>query len=287
MGLGLPGGRNITPPLRQAPLVVRHFEATLYLHRKTDILTITSVDEIPSLDSIRNLPREKTLKLVFAEVVKAEREAVGHRLKEELQGFQVGIHLKEPEINIAKIITNKEVEENQDFFEQYAQDYRTLAQDLIFKLADKFEIEIEKENPNNSFYKLKREKKQTGTVGDWRYYLHGIHCGFTHMKTKQTIEVNLVHGFEFGDLDPYFFTQFIKSTGCYKPLPVEIYEDYADGVQIIEHMLFLGKFEKINLNNGFEQAVVVRRRKEESRTVLKKQTARKTKFNLLRFFGLK
>ena len=50
----------------------------------------------------------------------------------------------------------------------------------------------------------------------------------------QLIEVPLVFSLEFGDLDPYFFTKYIKSTSDYKPLPVEIYEDYADGVRINE-----------------------------------------------------
>lgn len=222
---------------------------------------------------------------MFEGAVQSQREAVGNRLKRELQTFQVGVHLKEPEINIAKIITNKEIEENQAFFERCAQDYGALAKRLIFKLAEKTGIEIDENNPNNSFYKLKREKRQTGKVGDWQYYLHGIHCCFTHLKTKQTIEVNLVYGLEFGDLDPYFFALFIKSTPWYKPLPVEIYEYYADGLQIIEHMLSLGKFERIDFNNGFEPAVVARTKAD--RDSLVEQTTKKTKFDLLRFLGLK
>lgn len=255
------------------------------MERSTEIVTVTSVAQVPSVESILKLPRERTLKIVFEALARRERETVGQNLRNELQGFQVGIHLTEPEINIAKLITNREVEENQFFFERCAQDYRALGEQLIYKLADKFGIEIAADNPNNSFYKLKREKRQKGMVGDWHYYLHGIHCGFTSRVTGQTIEVSLVHGLEFGDLDPYFFTRFIKSTPGYKPLPVAIYEDYADGVQIIEQMLLAGKFEQVNCNDNFRQAVVVSRTDNAAKSIFGEQVAKKKgKFNLLRFF---
>ena len=90
------------------------------MNRTTDIIIINSVEKIPTLDTIRSIPREQTLKLIFEKEVQSQREAIGQNLKTELVGFQVGIHTFEPEINIAKLITDKEIEDNQDFFEQCA-----------------------------------------------------------------------------------------------------------------------------------------------------------------------
>jgi hypothetical protein len=110
------------------------------------------------------------------------------------------------------------------------------------------------------------------------------------------MEVPLVFGLEFGDLDPYFFTKFIKSTPSYKPLPVDIFEDYADGVRINEKMISLGKFEKISSNVGNHYGTVVTdRKKVEIKSYLdlnklyeeQNQQKLKPKFNLWNFLGLK
>ena len=218
------------------------------MNRTTEILTIKSVEQIPTLEIIREIPRQKTLKLIFDPKVQKNREKIGESLKKELFDFQVGIHITEPEINIAKLITDKEIENNQDFFEKCAKDYRKLSSELIYKVADKLEVSINPKFPLLTFKPFQTDKKAIGQVDNWRYYFHGFHCGFENRETGQVIEVPLIFGLEFGDLDPYFFPSFIKSTPKYQPLPVAIYEDYSDGVRINEKMLSLGKFEKIRSN---------------------------------------
>lgn len=227
------------------------------MNRTTDIKTIKSVGQIPTLNAIRSIPRERTTKLVFEKEVQSQREEIGQNLKTELVGFQVGIHAIEPEINIAKLITDKEIDDNQDFFEQCAKDYRKLGEELLFKLVDKLDLKLNKDFPMQTFNELKRDGRSNGKVEGWNYYVHGFHCGFVNIKTKQEIEVPLVFGQEFGDLDPYFFSKFIKSTPKYTPLPVEIFEDYADAVRINERMLSLGKFERVSSNVGNHFGIVV------------------------------
>jgi hypothetical protein len=266
------------------------------LNRTTDIITINSVGQIPTLETIRIIPRERTLKLVFEKELQNQKEVVGQNLKIELVGFQVGIHTIEPEINIAKLITDKEIEDNQDFFEQCAKDYRQLGEELLCELVDKLDLKLNKDFPMETFNQLKRDKRQIGKLKDWRYFVHGFHCGFENTKTGQIIEVPLVFGQEFGDLDPYFFSKYIKSTQKYKPLPVEIFEDYADGVRINEKMISLGKFERISSNVGNHYGIVVAdRQKVEIKSYLdlekiyreqNKQTE-KPKFNFWKFIGLK
>lgn len=266
------------------------------MNRTTDIITINSVGQIPTLDTIRSIPRERAIKLVFEKEVQNQREVIGQNLKNELVGFQIGIHTIEPEINIAKLITDKEIEDNKDFFEQYAKDYRQLGEELLFKLVDKLNLKLNKDFPMETFNELKRDKRQIGKLENWRYFIHGFHCGFENNKTGQIIEVPLVFGQEFGDLDPYFFSKFIKSTPKYKPLPVEIFEEYADGVRINERMLSHGKFKRINSNVGNHYGIVVaERQKVEIKSYLflekifqeQNKQNEKPKFNFWKFIGLR
>ena len=76
------------------------------------------------------------------EFLKNKREKIGENLKKELLGFQVGIHTIQPEIYVAKLITDEEIESNQDFFEQCAKDYRKLDKEFLLKLI--FELSAEK-----------------------------------------------------------------------------------------------------------------------------------------------
>lgn len=216
------------------------------MNRKTEVIHVNSIENIPSIETIQELPRQRKLKLIFADSMQPQREVIGEHLKNKLGGFQVGIHTTEPEINIAKLITGSEIELQQNFFELAAKEYRQLAQKLIYELAESLGITINKNYPLESF--LKRSIKQTGKMNDWNYDLHGFHCCFYHRETEQYIEVPLVFGLEFGSLDPWFFILYIKSSPQYQPLPVEIFEDYADGKRIIDKMVELKKFEIINSN---------------------------------------
>jgi hypothetical protein len=223
-------------------------------------LTIKSIDQLPTPDTIRCIPRGKKLRLIFAPSVEKKRESIGEQLKSDLEGFHVGIPTFSNEIYIAKLIADEEIAMHQDFFEKCAKDYRRLSTELINKLIDQLGITINTAFPLLTFNLLKNSERQVGEVDGWRYYLHGYHCGFTHLTTGQQIETSLVFGLEFGELDPYFFTRFIKSTPAYQPLPVGIYEDYADGVRINKKMVALGKFEVIssNIENTFGVVVTDR-----------------------------
>lgn len=216
------------------------------------------IDEIPDFKSIKLLQRGVEWKILFSDKIKSKREKIGRQWKFEHPEFRIGIHTIEPEINIVKLITDKEIEENQDFFEQCAKDYRNLATKLINEFIDNYNLEINPKYPMDTLYHTEKlGYKPIGEINEWRYAFHGIHCAFSNLKTGQHIEVPLTYGLEFGELDPYFFTGFIKSTRKYKPLPVEIYCDYADGVRILEKMVKIGKFEYIDSNWSDKKGIVV------------------------------
>jgi len=238
------------------------------LEREVEEIKCDSIQDIPSIDKLNGLSRNKTMRVVFGKGILRKRESIGNQWKKKLNDFQIGIHLQNPEINIARLISDKEIIDHQDFFEKCAKDYRNLAKRLINELAQHLEIEINPDSPLDSFNFLKRRehRPEKNFIEDWRYYVHGFHCCFENIKTGQVIEVSLVNGLEFGALDPYFFTGFVKSTPDYKPLPIEIFEDYADGVRILEKMEEIGKFEKVNgIYEGRFDTVVTDRDKVEVR----------------------
>jgi hypothetical protein len=250
---------------------------------------INAEEQIPSREVINKIKRGEVLKLCFASSFSQERERIGRDLKERLAGFQVSMPPLKDVINIRKLITDEEVDRNNLFFERCAKDYRAIGEMLIFKLADKLKVTIDPASPYETFIPFFRSDEQTGNMEQWRYFFHGFHCGFSHKKTGQIVEVPLVFGLEFGDLDPYFFTRFIKSTKEYQPLPVKIYEDYADGIRIIEHMIKIGKFEKIDSNISNHLGVAVKDRKKIAISIYKPESlsAIRSPFSLWELLGFK
>jgi hypothetical protein len=229
--------------------------------RKVEFARISSPDQIPSIHEIRTYARDIELRIIFHTSIKDRCEPIGAYLKKKLPGFLVRVLVADPIIIITRIISEDEVIAHQAFFEQCAIDYRNLATQLIHQLALQFGITIDPASPLNSFYPLMK-KQSAGTMEQWDYGLHGFHCRFEHKLTHQSIEVSLIYGLEFGDLDPYFFTHYILSTPAYHPLPVAIYDEFHDGVQINNTMLSLGKFEQIpSILNGRSGIAVTNREK--------------------------
>ncbi|UKN03801.1 hypothetical protein K6119_09890 [Paracrocinitomix mangrovi] len=201
------------------------------------------------------------MKVKFGRWIKSKRESIGKKWKSDHPNFQIGIHTVLPEINIVKLITSEEIHNNQDFFEKCAKDYRNLATKLITAFAKEYDITINPELPMDTLrHTNKFGYEPVGEFNGWKYAFHGIHCAFTNKETGQQIEVPLNYGLEFGQLDPYFFVQFIKTTQEYEPIPVKLFCDYADGKRILEEMVELGKFEYINSNWPDEKGVVVKER---------------------------
>ncbi|WP_145150065.1 DUF6896 domain-containing protein [Paenibacillus xylanexedens] len=49
-------------------------------------------------------------------------------------------------------------------------------------------------------------------TGNWFFDVHGEHCIFQNTETGQTLEVSLSSPEDVGNMDPYFFYNFIKTT---------------------------------------------------------------------------
>lgn len=225
------------------------------MERTIEILNCNTIESLPAIHRIMNIPREKPLRVIFSSAIQELRESIGADWKAKLPDFSIGIHMLKPEINISKLISDDEITKHSTFFELCAKDYRKLATHLIYSLASHFDEIIDPENAMHTFGKYKRGR-QSGAMGLWKYSLHGSDCRFQNTKTGQTIEVYLLTQLEFGILDPYFFIQFMKTTESYQAMPIEIYEDYPEGYLILEKMVKLGKFEKINTVAGHEKVII-------------------------------
>lgn len=209
------------------------------------LVNIQSAQDLLDVDTIINIPYYKKIKLIFENPIIHLREDYGEYLHEKLPDFLVAIHGIEPEINIRRLISKDGIVANQSFFIQCAKDYRKLGSELVKLFCEKKKIKLNERFPHINFYHS-MHRKQGGKVGDWEYFIHGYHCHFLNVKTKQEIEVPFMFGMEFGDLDPYFFVKFIKSTPEYYPLPINLDEYHHDGERVLEVMSDLGLLERIN-----------------------------------------
>ena len=130
------------------------------------------------------------------------------------------------------MIQENEIINNLSFFQKCESEHRILAESLINELACFLEVEIDPKLPLNTF-KPFYGTKQSGKMNDWSYFLHGFHCCFENINTKQTIEVSLVHKNNFGELDPIFFLNYILTSPQYQPLPLEILRTYETGKSVL------------------------------------------------------
>lgn len=224
-------------------------------------LVVTSLENLPSIQAIKSIKRGVNLKIEFEHKIKSKREEIGEGWKSQLPEFSIGIHTIKDEINILKLITDQEIEQHQLFFEKCAQEYGILGSQLIHRFVREFEVKSHEGFPLRTLNPYRKTQyEQGGNMGEWKYFFHGFHCAFTHKKTKQYIEVPLTYGDEYGELDPYFFSKFIKSTPKFQPLPIGIYDDFSDGLRILEVMEKIGKFEKIESNLKGRKGFIVKDR---------------------------
>ncbi len=229
---------------------------------KESNIEVSDIIDFPSVKEIQNIQRGIYLKINLIDSAQAYQKEKGEQLRKALPKFSIGIHMNGTEINVLKLITDEEINEYQDFFEHCAKESGLLGEKLINEFI------VENNIPNHDGFPLKKlngyignkNHSPRGKMSEWDYSFHGFHCSFINRNTKQEIEVPLTYGEEFGELDPYFFLIFVRSTPEFQPLPIHIYDEYNDGKRILETMYKLGKFERINSNLGHREGYIVKNR---------------------------
>ena len=225
------------------------------------IIQANKKSDLPSIQEIKSMPRGIELKIVFGEKLKSKRDSIGEKWQKKLPKFSIGIHSVKEEINISKLITDEEIIQNQDFFENCAKEYGELGEKLMKQFANEYEVDLIRGRPVKTKSPTgKKPYVRSGEMGNWIFSFHGIHLGLRNKETNQQIEIPLNYGEEYGELDPFFFSIFIRTTPKFKPLPVKIYDDFWDGGRILDVMLKIGKFEEIDSIMPKVKGVVVKNR---------------------------
>jgi len=73
-------------------------------------------------------------------------------------------------------------------------------------------------------------------TGNWYFDVHGEHCMFKNTKTGQTLEVFLGSPEDVGNMDPYFFYNFIKTTPELAYLTSYFENPFKDMLDFFERM---------------------------------------------------
>lgn len=97
-------------------------------------------------------------------------------------------------------------------------------------------------------------------------------------------------GMEFGDLDPYFFSVFIKTNPDYQPLPFTIENNFKDGERILNVMIKRGLYEKIQSNLPDHSGIAVKDRDKVEVKIFDPEIhghRRRSEFNVLKLFGIR
>lgn len=117
--------------------------------------------------------------------------------------------------------------------------YKRVAQELIDKLISETSQAEKSEIINGAYYLLSNEEVLNGEEylsGNWHFDVHGEHCMFENAETGQTLEVSLGSKNDVGNMDPYFFYNFLKSTANYEHLIAYFENPFGDMLNLFERL---------------------------------------------------
>ncbi|WP_299316066.1 hypothetical protein [uncultured Aquimarina sp.] len=134
---------------------------------------------------------------------------------------------------------------NLDIFQEAIMDYRQEGKELMFKLGEKFGLNIEiKEDYEKLISRGNKSIPRRGELSKrWNYSFHGGECGFYNKKHQKQVEVVLTNPPEFGHIDSWFLLSYMQSVDKYKSEVSEI--DWQKLKLIVEKLYLNGKIKKI------------------------------------------
>ncbi|MGV2881195.1 DUF6896 domain-containing protein [Paenibacillus taichungensis] len=117
--------------------------------------------------------------------------------------------------------------------------YKRIAQELIDKLISETSQAEKSEIIDGAYHLLSNEEVVNGEEylsGNWHFDVHGEHCMFENAETGQTLEVSLGSKNDVGNMDPYFFYNFLKSTANYEHLIAYFENPFGDMLNLFERL---------------------------------------------------
>lgn len=127
-------------------------------------------------------------------------------------------------------------------------DYNVAAHILMDKLIAETNQPEKEKIAAGHYYAIEEADLLNGaeTLSDnWWFEVHGEHCLFRNLKTKQELEVYLGNKESVSNLDPIFFFNFLKTTKKWKHLIVHFENPFADVLNFFEEMVLIQKMENV------------------------------------------
>ncbi|MEP6931537.1 MAG: hypothetical protein ABI850_16050 [Flavobacterium sp.] len=115
--------------------------------------------------------------------------------------------------------------------------FKSMAQILISKLIAETDQPEKEKIREGHYYEIQNAHLFNGSdtlSENWYFEIHGEHCLFENTVTGQTLEVSLGDTESTGNLDPYFFYQFIKTTASTNHLADNFKTPFGDMLAFFE-----------------------------------------------------
>lgn len=115
--------------------------------------------------------------------------------------------------------------------------YKEIAQELMDKLILETNQPEKSEIIKGSYYLISNAELLNGEEylsGNWYFDVHGEHCMFENLDTGQKLEVSLGNKDDIGNIDPYFFYDFLKTTEDFKHLIQYFANPFGDMLNFFE-----------------------------------------------------
>lgn len=134
---------------------------------------------------------------------------------------------------------------NLDIFQEATIDYRQEGKELMFKLGEKYGLNIEvKEDYEKLISRSNKNIPRRGELSNrWNYSFHSGECGFYNKKHQKQVEVVLSNPPEFGHIDSWFLLSYMQSVEKHKSEVAEM--DWQKLKLIIEKLYATGKIKKV------------------------------------------
>ena len=161
---------------------------------------------------------------------------------------------------IVPSISTKTVLDNLNEFYKCIELFDSTAHSLMNLMAETFDIDL---NNSSEIYDLKRNRsdKQRGQINDeWKYHFHGKGCSFTNSITEQFLDVQIINGLEFGELDTYYLMKFIQTTESLKEVSL-ILNDESNNMQKVIEVLRMKNY-LIELPGENNDGLIINRNKK-------------------------
>ncbi|WP_264551602.1 DUF6896 domain-containing protein [Flavobacterium sp. N2038] len=117
--------------------------------------------------------------------------------------------------------------------------FKTIAEELIDKLVNETDQPEKDKIIAGHYYEIENADVLNGseTLSDnWSFDVHGEHCMFKNLTTGQTLEVSLGNRESVGNIDPYFFYEFLKTTKDFCHLTRYFENPFRDVLSFLEEL---------------------------------------------------